>query len=77
MSLREEIEKVLDEQVRPFLISHGGNIEFVDITEDNIVQVKLEGGCSGCSCAQSTLKDLVENTLIENIPQIKGVEAVK
>jgi Fe-S cluster biogenesis protein NfuA len=73
--MKEEVEKVI-EGIRGYLQADGGDIELVGITEDNIVQVRLKGACSGCPGAAMTLKMGVERVLKENIPEIKGVEAV-
>jgi len=74
--MRERIEKILEENVRPFLAMEGGSVELVEITEDNVVKVRLTGACGGCPMAQLTLKSLVENALKSQIPQIQRVEAV-
>ena len=74
--MREDVEKVLNEEVRPMLSMHGGGIELVDVTEDGTVKVKLTGGCCGCRSAQATLTDVVENAIKAKVPQVKKVEAV-
>ncbi len=74
--MREKIEKILKEKVRPFLAMEGGSVELVEITENNVVRVRLTGACGGCPMAQLTLKSLVENTIKSQIPQIKRVEAI-
>ena len=73
--MKEKVEKVI-EGIRGYLQADGGDIELVGITEDNIVQVRLKGACSGCPGAAMTLKMGVERVLKENIPEIKSVEAV-
>ena len=65
------------EQIRPFLQRDGGDIEFVEYTDDNIVKVRLQGHCAGCPGAQMTIKGVVERILQESYPEIKGVEAVQ
>ena len=70
-----EIEKALDE-IRPFLQSDGGNIEFVSL-ENNIVKVRLLGNCIGCSVNQMTLKNGVEMTIKKYVPTIKEVVSVE
>lgn len=65
------IEKALDE-IRPFLISDGGNIKLVSV-EDTIVKVQLEGACTGCSVNQMTLKNGVEATIKKYVPYIEEV----
>ena len=64
------------EQIRPFLQRDGGDIEFVEYTEDNVVKVKLQGHCAGCPGAQMTIKGVVERILKESYPEIKAVESV-
>ena len=65
------VEKALEE-IRPFLISDGGNIRLLSI-ENNIVKVQLEGACNGCSVNQMTLKNGVEATIKKYAPQIQEV----
>ena len=65
------VEKALEE-IRPFLISDGGNIKLLSI-EKNIVKVQLEGACIGCSVNQMTLKNGVEATIKKYAPQIEEV----
>lgn len=64
------------ENIRPFLQRDGGDIEFVEYTEDKIVKVRLQGACHGCAGAQMTLKGVVERILKEQYPEIVGVESV-
>ncbi len=73
--MKEKVEAVIN-GLRVYLQADGGDIEFVDLTEDNIVKVRLKGACSGCPGAAMTLQMGVERVLKEQIPQIKGVEAV-
>ncbi|WP_435253859.1 NifU family protein [Tenacibaculum sp. A30] len=69
--IRNNVEKALEE-IRPFLVSDGGNIKLLSI-EDNTVKVQLEGACSGCSVNQMTLKNGVEATIKKYAPEIKEV----
>ena len=73
--MEEKINNALD-QIRPFLQRDGGDIEFVEYTEENIVKVRLKGHCAGCPGAQMTIKGVVERILRESYPEIQGVEAV-
>jgi Fe-S cluster biogenesis protein NfuA len=73
--LKEKVEKVID-QVRPNLQADGGDIELVDVTEDGVVKVKLQGACHGCPGAAMTLKMGVERLLKANVPEVKSVENV-
>jgi Fe-S cluster biogenesis protein NfuA len=75
--MKERIEKVLSEEIRPMLASHGGSVELVEVTGDNVVKVRLTGGCAGCPGAQMTLTGVVEQTLKSRIPEVNKVEAVQ
>jgi Fe-S cluster biogenesis protein NfuA len=74
--MEEKIKQALD-QIRPILQRDGGDIEFVELTEDNTVRVRLQGHCAGCPGAKMTLKGIVERILKESYPEIKGVESVE
>jgi Fe-S cluster biogenesis protein NfuA len=75
-NIKIAIEEVLEE-IRPMLQSHGGDIELVEwLEEEKTAQVKLTGGCSRCPMAQMTLKNLVEASLKEKLPEIKKVESI-
>lgn len=69
------VESALDE-IRPFLQSDGGNISLVEIVEDRLVKVRLEGNCVGCSVNQMTLKSGVEMTIKKHAPEIQEVQNV-
>ena len=73
--MEQKIKDAL-EQIRPFLQRDGGDIEFVEYTDDNIVKVRLQGHCAGCQGAQMTIKGVVEKILKESYPEIAGVESV-
>ena len=64
------------ERLRPYLQSDGGDIEFVGITDDMKVKVKLTGACHGCPFSMQTLKGGVEQALIKEVPEIVEVIAV-
>ena len=74
--MEEKIREAIG-QIRPFLQRDGGDIEFVELTEDNTVRVRLQGHCAGCPGAQMTIKGVVERIFKESYPEIKGVEAVQ
>lgn len=73
--MEQEIKQAL-EQIRPFLQRDGGDIEFVELTEDNIVKVRLQGHCAGCPASTMTIKGVVEQLLQNDFPDIKAVEEV-
>ncbi len=73
--IKAQVQAALDE-IRPFLQADGGDVELVDVTEDNIVHVRLQGACGGCPMSQMTLKSGIEQRVRQNVPQIVSVEAV-
>lgn len=73
--LIKKIEAII-EQIRPYLQQDGGDIRFVELTDDNIVNVELTGACGSCPYSTMTLKNGVETAVIKAIPQIKSVEAI-
>jgi len=62
--------------IRPYLVADGGDIEIVDITDDNILQVKLVGACQSCPMSPTTMKAGVEEAIKAAIPEISGVQAI-
>lgn len=69
--------KAAVEEIRPFLQSHGGDVEFVSF-EDGVVNVRLQGACQGCSGARMTLKNGIQRVLQEQFPDdVKSVESVE
>lgn len=71
MTNEEKIINII-EKLRPFLISDGGNIEFVKY-ENDIVYVKMLGACAGCELVDLTLKDGIEGAIKEEVPSVKEV----
>lgn len=65
----------LIDKLRPFLVSDGGNLEFVEY-KDNIVYVRLMGACKDCSMMDITLKDGIEELIVNEIPEVKEVRNV-
>ena len=75
LELEKKVENVID-QIRPYLEADGGNIRFVSLTEDNVVNVELLGACGSCPMSQMTLKNGVEQAMKKAIPEIKAVESI-
>ena len=78
MSKEEILKSVATtlDQVRPYLQADGGDIEVVELTDDNILKVRLTGACHGCPFSMQTLKAGVEQAIKRDIPQIKEVVSV-
>lgn len=70
--IKDRVLKAL-ERVRPYLQSDGGDIEFIDISDDMTVEVKLTGACHGCPYSVQTLKAGVEQAIMKEVPEIKRV----
>ena len=70
--VKTRIQKILDEMINPAVASHGGYVELLDVKE-NIAYLRLGGGCQGCGMVNVTLKQGIEATLKEEIPQLAGV----
>ena len=74
-TLERKVQNALA-QIRPYLQQDGGDVEYVDLTNEGVVIVRLSGHCGGCPHAQQTLKQGIETALREAIPEIKAVERV-
>jgi len=74
-TLEQKVISIID-QIRPYLEQDGGNIEFVELTTDNVVKVRLQGACGTCPHAKMTLKNGVEQTIKHYLPEIDHVEDV-
>ena len=70
----ENVESVLDE-LRPFLMADGGNVEVVEI-DGPIVKVRLQGACGSCPSSTMTLKMGIERKMRESIPEVSEVVQV-
>lgn len=77
MLMENNEEKIINliEQIQPFLIADGGNVEFIKY-EDNIVYVKILGACQNCGLLDVTLKDLIEATIKEEVPEVIEVRNI-
>ena len=74
--LEDQINYVLHCQINPSLASHGGMVSLIEIVEDNVAVLQFGGGCQGCGMVDVTLKDGVEKTLLETLPQLTAVRDV-
>lgn len=70
--IKTKVQKILDEMINPAVAGHGGWVDLLDVKE-NMVYLRLGGGCQGCGMVNVTLKQGIEATLREEIPQIAGV----
>lgn len=75
MTLRERVEQALD-TLRPYLETDGGNVSIEEITDDNIVRLRLLGACASCSMSIMTFKAGLEQAIMKAVPEIVSVEAI-
>lgn len=73
--MKEKVQAAID-KIRPMLKADGGDVELVDVSEDGVVQVRLQGACAGCPMSQMTLKNGIERIIKREVPEVKVVEAV-
>ncbi len=73
--MEEDVKKAIEE-LRPQLQADGGDMEFVEVTEDGVVKIRLLGACEGCPMKEITLTQGVAKFLKEKIPEVKEVKAV-
>lgn len=74
-AIKTRVQEALD-QIRPAIQMDGGDVELVDVTEDNIVQLRLMGACHGCPMSMLTLQAGIERIVKAHVPEIAGVEAI-
>lgn len=71
----QKVQSII-EQIRPYLQNDGGDIEFVELTDEHVVYVKLKGACHGCPMAIQTMKHGVEATIKKYVPEVTEVVAI-
>jgi Fe-S cluster biogenesis protein NfuA len=74
-SLSDRVSAVID-LIRPAVQSDGGDIEFVEVSDEGVVSIRMHGACVGCPSSDMTLRIGIERTLKDRIPEITKVEAV-
>ncbi|MDQ7730169.1 Fe-S biogenesis protein NfuA [Halomonas sp. SpR8] len=74
--LEDRVNYVLYSEINPGLAAHGGEIKLVELTEEQYAILAFGGGCQGCAAVDLTLKDGVEKTLMERIPELAGIRDV-
>ena len=72
-SIEDKINYYLYSDVNASLASHGGEVSLVEVIDSSKAVLKFGGGCQGCGMVDLTLKNGVEKTLIDNIPEITEI----
>ena len=73
---KQKVSEVIEQRIRPALQSHGGDVQLVEVTDDGVVKVMLEGACKGCPMAELTIRQGVEERLRSEVPGVKEVVSV-
>ena len=73
-SVEDRINYVIYNEINPMLESHGGEVSLVEFNKNDEAVLQFGGGCQGCGMVDVTLKDGIEKTLIEQIPEVKSVK---
>ena len=73
MEIKKQVERILEEKVRPMLHSHGGELRLVEV-RDGLVLVELQGACAGCPSADLATRGFIEDALKAALPEIRAVE---
>lgn len=74
--LEKRVRNII-EQVRPYLQADGGDVNFIELTDDMVVMVELTGACGSCPYSTMTLKNGIESVMKKSIPEIKSVEQIQ
>ena len=72
--IEDSINYIIYNEINPMLESHGGEVSLVEFNDKNEAVLQFGGGCQGCGMVDVTLKDGIEKTLIEQLPEIKAVK---
>lgn len=71
-SLEQRVSEALD-KARPYLASHGGHVELLNVSEDGTVHLRLEGSCHGCPSSRVTLRSSIEQEILRAAPEITEI----
>lgn len=74
--LEDRVNYILYNEINPSLAAHGGEVSLTELTDDHFAVLQFGGGCQGCGMVDATLKEGVEKTLMEQLPQLAGVRDV-
>ena len=72
--VEDRINYVIYNEINPMLESHGGEVSLVEFNDNGEAVLQFGGGCQGCGMVDVTLKDGIEKTLVEQIPEVTGVK---
>ncbi|MFA6986460.1 MAG: NfuA family Fe-S biogenesis protein [Arenimonas sp.] len=72
-SVVERVQYLLDSEINPMLAAHKGQVSLVEVSADGVVRLRFGGGCHGCGMVDVTLKQGIEKTMMERIPEITAI----
>ena len=75
-SIEDKINYVIYNEINPMLESHGGDVSLIEFNDKGIAILQFGGGCQGCGMVDLTLKEGIEKSLVEQIPEVVGVKDV-
>lgn len=71
-SLFDKVAMIFDQRINPMVAGHGGKVDLIDV-QDQVVLLRMLGGCQGCGMASVTLRQGIETTLRQLVPEVKGI----
>lgn len=74
-TLHRKVEEALD-TIRPYLEADGGNVEVIEITNDQTLKIELKGACKTCNMSHMTMRSGIEETIRRAVPEIKEIISV-
>lgn len=75
LDVEARVRLALD-SVRPYLASHGGNVELLELTPTGVVRLRMQGSCHGCPSSAVTLKSTIEQAIYDKAPDVAAIEVV-
>ena len=72
--LEDRVNYVIYNEINPMLETHGGVVSLMEITDDKYAVLEFGGGCQGCGMVDVTLKDGIEKTLLDTLPELSGIK---
>jgi Fe-S cluster biogenesis protein NfuA len=73
VDVETRVRRALDD-VRPYLGSHGGDVELLGV-EDGVARLRLEGTCNGCPSSTVTLRNAIEEAIMQAAPELERIDA--
>ncbi len=71
-ALYDKVLDIFEQRINPMVAGHGGHVDLIDV-QDGVVMLRLGGGCQGCGMADVTLRQGIETTLQQLVPEVQGV----